>query len=180
MIVLVGASASGKTEIAKLLIKNYGFKKMVTTTTRPMRVGEINDVDYHFLSKDEFLKRKDNHEFLETTLYNDNYYGTHRSDVGSDKVVIVEIEGANKLYQELGSDIMIFYLEATEQERINRMYIRHDNPSDIDKRIQSDRVRFDPKYLDHIDKVIDTNNQTLTDLAKQIYDLYENRQKANK
>ena len=95
MIVLVGASASGKTEIAKLIIKNHGFEKMVTTTTRPMRIGEVRDVDYHFLTKEEFLKRKDNNDFLETTLYNGNYYGTQRSDVGDNKVVIVEIEGAN-------------------------------------------------------------------------------------
>lgn len=175
MIVLVGASASGKTEIAKLIIKNHGFEKMVTTTTRPMRVGEVNDIDYHFLTKEEFLKRKDNNEFLETTLYNGNYYGTHRSDVGDKKVVIVEIEGANILYKELGKDVMIFYLEATEQERINRMYIRHDNPDDIKKRIENDRVRFCADMLDHIDYVIDTNNQTLIDLSEKIYNLYMNK-----
>lgn len=177
MIVLVGASASGKTEIAKLIIKNHGFEKMVTTTTRPMRIGEVRDVDYHFLTKEEFLKRKDNNEFLETTLYNGNYYGTQRSDVGDNKVVIVEVEGANILFKELGSDVMIFYLEASEQERINRMFIRHDNPEDIDKRIKSDRIRFAPSLLTHIDYVIDTNNQTLIDLSEQIYSLYKNRSK---
>ena len=177
MIVLVGASASGKTEVAKLIIKNHGFEKMVTTTTRPMRVGEVADVDYHFLTKEEFLKKKENNEFLETTLYNGNYYGTHRSDVGDKKVVIVEVEGANILYKELGSDVMIFYLEASEQERINRMCIRHDNPEDINKRIISDRVRFSPSLLDHVDQIIDTNNQTLIDLSEQIYNLYENRSK---
>ncbi|MBO7535623.1 MAG: guanylate kinase, partial [Bacilli bacterium] len=112
MIILVGASASGKTEIAKLIIKKYGFKKMVTTTTRPMRFGEKQDIDYHFISKEEFIKRKDNHEFLETTLYNDNYYGTHKSDVGDDKILIVEVEGANAIYSELSNKVMIFYLEA--------------------------------------------------------------------
>ena len=59
MIILVGASASGKTEIAKLIIKKYGFKKMVTTTTRPMRAGEVADIDYHFISKEEFTFRVD-------------------------------------------------------------------------------------------------------------------------
>ena len=65
MIVLVGASASGKTEIAKLIIKNHGFEKMVTTTTRPMRVGEVKDVDYHFLTKEEFLKSEFGKDFSE-------------------------------------------------------------------------------------------------------------------
>ena len=177
MIILVGASASGKTEIAKLIIKKYGFKKMITTTTRAMRAGEVADVDYHFISKEEFIKRKDNHEFLETTLYNDNYYGTHKADVGIDKILIVEIEGANAIYNELGDSVMIFYLEATEEERINRMYMRHDNPEDIKKRIESDRTRFNEKLLNHIDYVIDTNNQTLDKLSDQIYSLYITKKK---
>ena len=55
MILLVGASASGKTEVAKLLKALYGIKKVITHTTRPIRKSEENDVDYHFVSKDEFL-----------------------------------------------------------------------------------------------------------------------------
>ena len=56
MLVLIGASASGKTEIAKILIKDYNFKKMVTTTTRRKRKGEINKVDYNFITLNKFEK----------------------------------------------------------------------------------------------------------------------------
>ena len=58
MIILVGASASGKTEIANILIKKYGYEKMVTATTRPMRVNEVNKVDYFFLTEEEFKTKK--------------------------------------------------------------------------------------------------------------------------
>ena len=172
MIVLVGASASGKTEIAKLIIKKYGFEKMVTTTTRPMRVGEVNDVDYHFITKEEFLRRLDNNEFLETANYNDNYYGTNRKDVGANKVVIVEIEGANRLYRELKDSIMIFYLEATEEERIRRMEKRCDKKEDIIKRIQNDRIYFSYDKLDHVDYQITTDGKTLDELSDYIYNQY--------
>lgn len=175
MIVLVGASASGKTETAKLIIKNYGFKKMVTTTTRPMRVGEVQDIDYHFISKEEFLKQKENGEFLETTEYNNNFYGTHRKDVDSKKVVIVEPEGANNLYKELKDEITIFYLESSEEKRIFHMTMRGDKEEDIKKRIESDKTRFSIDKLDHIDYVIDSDKNSIQELAKSVYELYKKR-----
>ena len=54
MLVIVGPSACGKTQIVNHLIANYGYEKLVTYTTRPMRVNEVNHIDYHFISKEEF------------------------------------------------------------------------------------------------------------------------------
>ena len=65
MLVLIGASASGKTEIAKLLTTAFGYKKIVTNTTREKRVNEINGVDYNFLSYDDFLDKKNRNYFIE-------------------------------------------------------------------------------------------------------------------
>ena len=56
MIILVGASASGKTEVAKELKKKYDIQKVVTHTTRTRRAQEIEDVDYHFVDTALFLK----------------------------------------------------------------------------------------------------------------------------
>ena len=173
MIILVGASASGKTEVAKYIIREYGFEKMVTTTTRPMRDGEIQDVDYHFISKEEFLKRKANNEFLETTEYNGNFYGTHKSDIGERKIVILEYEGANIFYKELGNRVTIYYLESSEEMRIFHMRARGDSEENIKKRIQSDRERFSPKLLTHVDHIVDSDSKTIEELAKAIYELYK-------
>ena len=54
MIVLIGASASGKTEISKTLCANFTYQKCITTTTRNIRPNEQPGVDYHFLSKEDF------------------------------------------------------------------------------------------------------------------------------
>ena len=64
MLVLVGPSASGKSAIVKCLESKYGIKKFITCTTRPMRVGEINGVDYFFMTKEEFATRYENDEFI--------------------------------------------------------------------------------------------------------------------
>ena len=61
MLILVGPSASGKTEAVRLLISDYGMKKLVTYTTREMRSGEINHVDYHFLSREDFENKINNY-----------------------------------------------------------------------------------------------------------------------
>ena len=90
MIILVGASASGKSVVVKKMIEKYNFKKVVTYTTRDIRVGEVNDVDYHFVSCEDFLNKKNNNFFLETAFYNNNYYGTAYEDISSDKVLIVD------------------------------------------------------------------------------------------
>ena len=50
MLILIGPSASGKTEVAKLLAKKYNITKIVTYTTRAPRINEINGVDYNFVS----------------------------------------------------------------------------------------------------------------------------------
>ena len=65
MIVLIGASASGKTEAAKMLMAKYGIQKAITTTTRPMRVHEVDGRDYFFVSKEKFDQLIKEDKFVE-------------------------------------------------------------------------------------------------------------------
>ena len=81
MIILVGASATGKSVVVKRMQELYGIEKVVTYTTRLMRMGEINGLDYHFISKEEFCSKIENNFFLETAFYNNNYYGTAFEDI---------------------------------------------------------------------------------------------------
>ena len=69
MIVLAGASASGKTEAAKVLASKYGITKVITTTTRAMRVNEINGRDYFFVSEEQFKKMIDNGKFFPDKIF---------------------------------------------------------------------------------------------------------------
>jgi guanylate kinase len=75
MILLVGASASGKTEVAKDLYRLFGIKKAVTHTSRLPRPGEKDGVDYHFVDKETFLKLDSEGKMVENTFYNGNHYG---------------------------------------------------------------------------------------------------------
>ena len=113
MIILIGPSASGKTEIAKKLISTFGYKKFVTTTTRNKRVGETDGIDYYFISVDEFKENLANNKFIETTIYNNNYYGSYKSEMGDNKVLIVEPNGL-KAFQSLNDPhIISFFIDSS-------------------------------------------------------------------
>ncbi len=173
MILLVGASASGKTELAKYLVEYYSFRKTITSTTRKIRFNETNDVDYHFLSDDDFVDKLKTDSFLEYTTYNNSYYGLLKSDIRSDGVVILEPSGANKLINYLAEkDLFVVYIEANKDTRGKRMLARLDNKKDIEKRIELDNELFTPSKLDRIDLILNNDNTTIIDLAKKVHEEY--------
>lgn len=177
MIVLSGASASGKTEVAKMLASKYGIVKVITTTTRPMRVGEVNGRDYFFVSKDQFEEMIRNDEFVEFTIYNGNYYGSTKSQIGPNKCIVIDPQGL-KSYSELDNkEIITFFLNAEENTRLYRMIQRGDSQDDAYKRIKNDKHVFNPSKLAKVDYKIDSETQTVEQVADEIYRLYKEEMK---
>ena len=170
MIILIGPSASGKTEIAKKLISAFGYKKFVTTTTRNKRVGEIDGVDYYFISVDEFKENLANNKFIETTIYNNNYYGSYKSEMGDNKVLIVEPNGL-KAFQSLNDPhIISFFIDSSEDDRYERMLKRGDEINDIKRRLHNDRKLFYENIK--TDFRIINKNKSLEELSNDINNLY--------
>lgn len=175
MIILIGASASGKTEISKYLIANYNFKKFVTTTTRPIRFNEKNDIDYHFISEDKFKEDIKNNKFIEYTKYNSNFYGTYKSEINDNAVLIIEINGLKHFKNLNNSHIVSFYLKCDENIRIKRMIERKDLKADIDKRIKNDRVCFNEEISKYCDYTLDSSIKTIKELSDEIYNIYKSK-----
>lgn len=177
MIVIIGASASGKTEISKILQNNFNYKKCITTTTRPMRTGEVNDVDYHFIQKENFIERISNNEFVEYAIYNDNYYGINKKDISNNLIVVVEPQGANSLVDEMANDIFIVYIETSKDLRKMRMIDRGDKLELIEKRLFLDEEVFKIENIKKIDLHISNEDHDLFDLAVIINKKYIEFQK---
>ena len=176
MIILIGASASGKTEVAKILKSKYGFKKIITTTTRPKRVHEVEDIDYHFVTKENFNKLLIRGSFLEVTSYQENFYGTNKADLKENGIVILEPNGANSYIEILGKSVFVVLIEASKELRKNYMTFRGDSVESISDRIKNDDKRFKKKNILRIDLEIHNKNQPLEDIADDIYKAYQNKQ----
>ena len=175
MILLLGASASGKTEIAKYLFRRYQMVKAITHTTRPMRVGERQDVDYHFVSKERFLEMKKLDKFVETTLYNDNYYGCSKDECGDDKCIVLDPSGIKNFLALNNPHIVTFFLNASPEVRKKRMESRGDDASSIERRLIGDSKTFAKENLPKVDYELDVDNDSVENLGDKIYVLYQKR-----
>ncbi|NNG16597.1 MAG: guanylate kinase [Gemmatimonadales bacterium] len=131
LIVLSSPSGGGKTTIARRLIERRSDMAFsVSATTRPMRPGERDGVDYYFLTREEFERRRDVGEFLEMASYEGNLYGTLMSEVrdimdaGRHAVLDIEIEGGRQVRQRKPDAVLIFILPPSAAVLTERLRAR--------------------------------------------------------
>ena len=172
MIILVGASASGKTEVARALKREYGITKAVTHTTRSPRKGEKDGVDYFFVTEEGFESLKKRGMFVETTTYNEHHYGTSKRQIDDDKVLIIDPNGLKSFLSLNDKSIVAFNLTATKKTRILRMQERGDAQKDIDTRIKCDEVDFAPEKVSLAHFRISTEKKNISQVAEEVYEKY--------
>lgn len=173
MLILLGPSASGKTESAKIMINRFSISRVVTCTTRPKRINEIDGFDYHFLTELEFSNYKSLNYFAETAMYNNYFYGTPLNELKDDKLIILEPQGLESFLKLKTCSIVAIFLKTQEEKRIERMKERKDKPIDIKNRILSDQIDFDLDKINGLDLIIDTTDISISDLANKIYYSYQ-------
>jgi len=172
---LIGMSSSGKSTIEKELEKK-GLKRIISTTTRPIREGEKEGVDYHYAKKEDFLNSRDNRTLLENTTYRGWFYGidTVYNDFDlskNDYVAVVNPNGFRQLLGTLGEDnIVSFYIHLDDKERLLRSLHREEHPDckEICRRFISDIDLFEG-----IDTEVDycVENYNIHNALKVICDL---------
>ncbi|MGM9873335.1 MAG: AAA family ATPase [Bacilli bacterium] len=172
MIVLAGASASGKTEVAKLLAKKYNIIKAITTTTRKIRKGEVDGVDYFFVSVEKFLEKIKNGDFVEYTMFNNNYYGSTKDQISSNKVVVIDPAGLRSYISLKDDKIVTFFLETEENTRFERMLLRGDKIDDAKSRILHDREAFKKEQIAKVDFTVNSQTQNVEEVTDEIYQKY--------
>ena len=172
MIVLAGASASGKTEVAKMLAKKYGITKMITTTTRDMRVGEVDGRDYFFVDKKVFecMLRED--KFVEHTIYNGNFYGSTKDQIAPGRCVVVDPAGLRAYIALKDESIITFFLDSLEETRHQRMIARGDLEEKIISRLAHDKEAFNEKNIPPVDFHVNSETTSVEEVADEIYKIY--------
>lgn len=173
MIVLAGASASGKTEAAKLLASKYGITKVITTTTRPMRNGEVNGRDYFFVDDATFKKMIEEGRFVEYTTYNGYMYGSTKDQIASDKCVVIDPAGLRAYISLNDPSIITFFLDSSEETRHKRMLERGDKLENIESRLKHDKAAFVEELLPVVDYHINTEIFNVSEVADLIHKVYK-------
>ena len=107
-----------------------------------MREGEIDGVDYNFVTRDEFIALAAEDYFLETVEYNGNFYGTSKKEMSANKVLIIEPTGLAPIKALKNDAIVVFFMQTSRTVRRKRMIARGDNPNTALERIIIDDAKI--------------------------------------
>jgi guanylate kinase len=155
LIVISGPSGVGKDSvIQRLKSRGIPFHYVVTATTRPRRADEVEGVDYHFVSKDEFARMINDDELLEYAIVYDDYKGIPKQQVrlgmisGKDVIMRVDVQGA-KTVRGLSPDALLIFLSTrSEQALIDRLKAREtETPEALNLRIATARQELNQVEL---------------------------------
>jgi guanylate kinase len=148
VLVLSGPSGAGKSSLIHKIIDDIGKSYFsISTTTRPIRKGEVEGEDYYFVDKEEFEREIEEDQFLEYAVVHGNYYGTSlrpvKEALSAGKLVIfdIDVQGNSAVNSRLGDiTTSVFITPPTLSELRKRLENRStDEQSVIDRRIKMAR-----------------------------------------
>jgi guanylate kinase len=176
LIVVSGFSGVGKGTAVKKLVSEYGYSLSVSATTRAPRPGEVDGVDYHFKTVEEFEKLIDYNGFIEWAQYVENYYGTPKQFVedelekGNNVILEIEVQGAMHIKEQYPDAVLIFITAPNAVTLKDRLFGRGtEDAKVIGKRLKrayeetDDMMHYD--YLvvnDDLDKCVQDLHAVIT------------------
>lgn len=184
--IISAPSGAGKTtltnEALKKLKDKYQINKVITYTTRMPREKEIHGVDYHFLSEQEFLNKKKNGFFLETTKYHNNFYGSpanilDKTKRGESFIIVADRPGAKNFSKLLQKPVLIWIEPPSLIELEKRLKKRQDSDETIKERLslvktEIENEKKEPLFKYHlINDDFKTAVKELKDIIKLNLDL---------
>lgn len=137
LIVVSAPSGCGKGTILSEVLKDDSFYYSVSATTRSPRLGEVNGITYHFITKQDFEERIKNNAMLEYAEYCGNYYGTPKKEIdemreqGKNVILEIEVQGAMKVREICPDAVFIFVLPPSVAELERRLKKRATETDDV-------------------------------------------------
>jgi len=144
LFVIVGPSGVGKGTLIKRLMERVPFLFLsISATTRSPRKGEVDGVNYYFLSNSEFETRIKDKDFLEWATIYGNYYGTLRDKVVQklmlpmDVILEIDVQGAREIKENSDGDTVYIFIKPPSEEELKKRLTKRDTESDeeIKKRL---------------------------------------------
>lgn len=122
-IVISGPSGAGKGTLINEILKNQNFLKAVSCTTRNMRIGEVNKLDYDFISLKDFKDKLKKKDFFEAVEYDGNYYGIlneYLNITDKHKVFDIVVSSGINLKKKYPDNTVLIYILPENLETLNR------------------------------------------------------------
>ncbi|MFW3425593.1 guanylate kinase [Aliarcobacter butzleri] len=165
ILIISGPSGCGKSTLLKEVYKNISdYYFSISTTTREPRVGEVNGVDYFFVSKEEFEEDIKNGNFLEYAKVHDNYYGTSLKPIinalNKGKLVIfdIDVQGHHLVRKKMNDSVTSVFITTPSlkvlEERLNNR--NSDSLEVIEKRVKNAKKEIE--FFDEYDYFIVNDN----------------------
>ena len=157
--VISAPSGAGKTSLCKELIDFFpALRHSVSYTTRSIRTGEVDGIDYHFVDQLTFDQMVSDGDFVEWALVHGNYYGTtlqalqQARDSGSDILLEIDYQGARQLKKNLADATFVFIMPPSIEELTRRLVGRNTDADDvIKKRVVNASVEMkEATWYDHV------------------------------
>lgn len=188
LLVISGPSGVGKGTIVNHLEEMYQENKKklylsISCTTRKPRDGEIDGVNYYFISEKEFKKRIKNNDFLEYNIYGTGkYYGTPKSTVlkylknGYDVILEIDINGYKQIKENFPDTVGIFIMPPDIEELYNRLKNRNTEDEETIK-IRIETAKREIKENNIYDYIIVNENGKSMEAAEEIYNIMKEGKK---
>ena len=160
LFVISGPAGSGKgTVIKHLMQKDPTFEYSVSATTRAPRPGEVDGVNYHYITRKDFEDRIKNGGMLEYTEYCGNYYGTPKKEAGAvlewgkNLILEIEVEGAMNVKRQYPDAVLILLLPPTFAEQEKRLRGRGTESEEV-IRGRLERPREEMNFVSEYDYIV--------------------------
>lgn len=182
LVVIVAPSGTGKSTLIRELFKQIqDLEWSVSCTTRPIRPGEKEGSDYHYLSEDEFVRRKDNGEFIEWAQVHSNYYGTLKSFVdqgleeGKKLLFDLDVQGCDQMKELYGDEARVIFIEPPSFDELEKRLRSRgtEAPEVIEERLRNAKSELSRKHdFDFLvtNDELENASAALVGVVKQILD----------
>jgi len=177
LFVISAPSGAGKTSLVKALVETLSEVRVsVSYTTRPIRPGEIDGVNYHFVSREVFVDMIERGDFLEHAEVFGNLYGTSQSwvenqlELGGDLILEIDWQGAQQVRRLMPASVSVFILPPSREVLIQRLRNRGQDSEEIIARRTAEAITEMAHYAESDYLIInDKFQQALADLQSIVH-----------
>lgn len=180
LIIITAPSGSGKTTIVKqLLSKNSSLAFSVSACTRTARSGEVEGIDYYFLTEDDFKNKINNQEFLEWEMvYPGKYYGTLNSEIQrlcvkqQIPLIDIDVKGALKVKDNFKNEALSIFIKTPSLDILKQRLINRgtEDESSLNERLS--KAKFELSFEHNFDCVV--VNDKLSIAVKELQHIINN------